>query len=147
MEIILLENVAKCGVKGGVVNVPPGYGQFLIKAGKARVATAKAKVAAEKISKEHAEAVAKYASDVEAAVEKFKGSNLTIKAKASDKGHLFEGIGKDKIAEALSTELGIKIAENALELKQPIKEVGEHSVGITTDAWEGSVTVLVEAEE
>ncbi len=147
MEIILLENVAKCGVKGGVVNVPPGYGQFLIKNGKAKVATAKAKVAAEKISKEHEAAAAKYASDVEAAIEKFKNSKLALKCKASEKGHLFEGLGVDKIAEALTKELGVEIIENMLELKHAIKELGEHTVGVATNSWEGSVTVLVEAEE
>lgn len=146
MEIILLENVAKCGVRGGVVSVAPGYAQFLIKNGKAKVATAKAKVAAEKISKEHAENIAKYASDIEAAVEKFSGNKLTLKAKASEKGHLFEGLGVDKIAEALSKETGVEIPESALELKHPIKEVGEHTIGVATDSWEGNVTVLVEAE-
>ncbi len=146
MEIILLENVTKCGVKGTVANVAPGYAQFLITNGKAKVATAKAKIAAEKITKDTAEAALKYASDVEASVEKFKGSKLTFKEKVSDKGHLFEGIGIDKIASALSKELGVDIADTAIELKQPIKEVGEHIIGITTSSWEGTVTVSIEAE-
>ena len=48
MEIILLDNVAKCGSKGSVVNVAPGYAQFLISSKKAQVATAKTKASVEK---------------------------------------------------------------------------------------------------
>ena len=119
---------------------------YLIKNHKAKVTTAKSKAAAQKLAAESAVAATKYASDIEDAIEKFGDNKLTIKSKTSDKGHLFEGLGALKIAKALSKETGIEIPESALVLKQPIKEIGEHTVGIVVNSWEGALTVLVEAE-
>lgn len=146
IEIILSESVPKLGQKGAVISVAPGYAQFLIKNGKAKVATNKSKVAAQRLIADNEEASIKYVSNIKVAIKKFGDSKLTIKSKASDKGHLFEGLGALKIAKALSKEIGIEIQESALELKQPIKEVGEHTVGITTNSWNGNIVVLVEAK-
>lgn len=146
MEIILLESVAKVGTKGAVVSIAPGHGQFLLKNGKATLATAKSKAAVEKATQDNAAATAKQAKDIENAIEKLGAKGIVIKGKASDKGHLFEGVHQAQIAAELSKATGVNIPESAVELKQAIKEIGEHTVGVATDSWEGTVTVSVEAE-
>ncbi len=146
MEIILLESVAKVGTKGALVKIASGYGQFLIKNGKATLGTAKSKVALEKATKDNIETLAKQAKDIENAIEKIGKDSVVLKSKASDKGHLFEGMSVAKIAETISKKTGVQIPESAIKLENPIKEVGEHKIGIITDSWEGTVTISIEVE-
>jgi len=144
MEIILIQNVAKIGQKGNVVNVTPGYAQFLINSGKAKNATKKAKENAEKTAKANAEKIQKEEDAIKTAIEGFKNDKLTIQAKASEKGHLFEGVSIETISEKLSEKLGIKIETSNIVLEHPLKEVGEHTLTITTSTWNGNVIILIE---
>jgi len=147
MKIILLKDTKKLGQKYAVVDVAPGYGTFLINSGAAEMATpAKIKALEKKAAASQAEKEAKNA-DIEAAVEKLASEPLRITAKANEKGHLFEGITAQKLIETFQAKTGIELPETVLELEAPIKEVGEHKVGVNTDTWEGTLHIKVEPEE
>ncbi len=108
---------------------------FLIPRGLAKLATAaeekkleKQKAVSEKISK-------KREGDLIKSLDKL--TNIQIKAKANEKGHLFAGIGKEEISKALNIS-----AENVI-LSEPIKEVGEREVEITVGKTKKKVKIEI----
>ena len=55
---------------------------------------------------------------------------LEIKAKVNEKGHLFQGIGKKEIAEAIKKAKGAELIEEFIALDKSIKEVGEFDIPV-----------------
>ncbi|MDE6207610.1 MAG: 50S ribosomal protein L9 [Muribaculaceae bacterium] len=126
MKIILKEDVSGLGYKDDVVIVKDGYGRnYLIPTGKAVVATEAAlKVLAEN-QRQRAHKLAKIKADAEALAAQLQGLKLTIGAKTSATGTIFGSVNSIQIAEALE-KLGHNIDRKLIEIKQPVKEVGEY---------------------
>jgi len=146
MKIILLKDIKKVGRKSEVIDSAAGYAQFLIKNGSAELATPTKIAQAKKIADSTQKAREDEGKNIEKAIESLSGSALVIKSKANEQGHLFEGVNSAKISTAIESELKIQIPENYIELSAPLKEVGEHEVGISTDEWEGTLKLSIEAE-
>lgn len=126
MKIILKEDVRGLGYKDDVVEVKDGYGRnYLIPQGKAVVATSSAlKVLAEN-QRQRAHKLAKIKADAEAVAASLADVALTIGAKASATGTIFGSVNNIQIAEALE-KLGHNVDRKLIEIKQPVKEVGEY---------------------
>lgn len=150
MQVILLENIAKLGELGDVVNVKNGYGRnFLIPQGKAVRATEESKKAFEA---RRAELVAQ-AAERKAAAEARKAKMdeievVTIPARAGDEGKLFGSIGPRDLAEAL-TDNGFDIAKSEIRMPNgPLRAVGEYDIAVHFHAEvEGTLHVAVIADE
>lgn len=71
---------------------------------------------------------------------------VTIKEKANDKGHLFEGIHKERVVDEIKKTAGIALDPEYIELPKPLKEVGQFLVQIAAHGKKGKVKVVVEAE-
>ncbi|ODC02479.1 50S ribosomal protein L9 [Terasakiispira papahanaumokuakeensis] len=150
MQVILLENIAKLGELGDVVNVKNGYGRnFLIPQGKAVRATEESKKAFEA---RRAELVAQ-AAERKAAAEARKAKMdeievVTIPARAGDEGKLFGSIGPRDLAEAL-TDNGFEIAKSEIRMPNgPLRAVGEYDITVHFHAEvEGALHVAVIADE
>ena len=131
MKIIMLQDVPKIGRKYEVKEINDGYARnFLIPKKLAEIATpstiAELKKREEKIRLERSmkeEAVVKNLSLVKDVV-------LEIKAKVNEKGHLFQGIGKKEIAEAIKKAKGAELIEEFIALDKSIKEVGEFDIPV-----------------
>jgi large subunit ribosomal protein L9 len=126
MKIILKEDVSGLGYKDDVLEVKDGYGRnFLIPRGKAIVATPSAlKVLAEN-QRQRAHKLAKIKADAEAAAAALEGVTLTIGAKTSATGTIFGSVNAIQISEALE-KLGHNVDRKLIEIKQPVKEVGNY---------------------
>lgn len=126
MKIILKEDVSGLGYKDDVLEVKDGYGRnFLIPSRKAIVATPSAlKVLAEN-QRQRAHKLAKIKADAEAAAAALEGVQLTIGAKTSATGTIFGSVNAIQIAEALE-QLGHNVDRKLIEIKQPVKEVGNY---------------------
>ncbi len=130
VEVILREDVPKLGQAGEVVRVKPGYARnYLIPQGKAIVAT-KAKVhELEHHKRVIAEKVARELKDLRAAKDRLEGLQLEVQAQAGEEGKLFGSVTSVQIAELLA-EKGMEVDRRKIELPEPIKELGDHSVPV-----------------
>jgi large subunit ribosomal protein L9 len=138
MKVILLTDIAKVGRKYDVKDVSSGYAQnYLFPRRLAEIADKSKEAASERLLKE--ELLLKD-------LEKLSKVKVTMAGKANEQGHLFQGIHKDEIAEALQKESNIEIHGDMIELEQPIKAVGEHTITIKAKDNTGSFTLDVVRE-
>jgi len=127
-EVILQEDVPNLGRIGDVVRVKPGYARnFLLPRGLATEANNKnlrmlehqKRVIALKAERDHRSA--------EAAAKGIEGLKLVVKARAGDEGRLFGSVTNLDI-ERLLSERNITIDRRKIQLDEPIKQLGTHSV-------------------
>jgi large subunit ribosomal protein L9 len=143
LEVILTED-SQAGNAGELVRVRPGFARnFLLPKGLAVVANAYhlnqyevRKAELEKVAQDKREKAEKARENLS------DDSTVTIEARAGTSGKLFGAITKDKIAEAVSAQHKLDITKSQVDIKFPIKEVGEYQVTLNLGA-NISTTVLV----
>lgn len=143
MKVILLQDVAKTGRKMEVVEVPNGYAlNQLIPKGLAKPAIPenlkKLKGDLDKAKAERAEIDSVFSEVAEALAEE----KVTVSAEVNEQGHLFAALKSDAIAGALQEKNG-KVTARMIEIREPIKEVGEHTVYLVNGEEKVPVTVEV----
>jgi large subunit ribosomal protein L9 len=131
MKVILIEDVKKLGKKGDIVNAKDGYARnylfprkLAIEANPKNLEMLKASKAQEEKQKE---------KEIKQAQEDAKlltKEPIVITAKAGDKGRLFGSITSMEIASAIEEQTGLKIDKRKIELSEPIKNLGTHSVKV-----------------
>jgi large subunit ribosomal protein L9 len=142
MKVILLERVGKSGHIGDEVTVKDGFARnFLLPQQKALRATEAnrkkfevERVSIEKRNAERREAAAGIASGL-------NGKTVVIIRQAGETGQLYGSVSSRDVADALNAE-GFTVARSQVDLADPIKTVGLHSVPLHLHA-EVAVTVNV----
>jgi large subunit ribosomal protein L9 len=130
VKLILREDVPKLGHAGEVVSVKPGYARnFLLPQGKAALASEAKVNELEHHKRLIAEKVARDLKDLNAARDRLEQLQLEVEAQAGEEGRLFGSVTAIQIAELIG-EKGIEIDRRKIDLAEPIKEVGDHSVPI-----------------
>lgn len=130
MEVILREEIDNLGIRGDVVKVAPGYARnYLIPRKLAVLATSANKkiVAQEREAWLRREAVLKVQAEELAAL--LGKVTLSFEQKAGDTDQLFGSVTSKDIADALQ-QAGFTIDRKKILLAQPIKHLGEHTVGV-----------------
>ena len=147
MKVILQKDVSGLGKMFDLKNVADGYAtNFLFPKGLAVLASAEEQKRIGKI-KATKEAEVKIQENLLLKIlEELKSKTVTIKAKANEKGHLFSGIHARELAAALMKETRLSVPTEAINLKNPIKEVGSHNVEISVGDKKSSFTVEIIAE-
>ena len=64
---------------------------------------------------------------IDSIAEKIKGKKVSIKAKAGSNGKLFGSVTAGNIAEAMESQLGVKIEKKKINLNSDIKNFGSYS--------------------
>jgi len=78
--------------------------------------------------------------------EKLSKLEIKMTKKAGEKGRLFGAITSSEIAEEVN-RLGVNLDKKLIDLKNPIKEVGEHIIDINIyKGIKGQLKVIVDAE-
>lgn len=129
MKVILLQEVKDVGKKDEIIEVSEGYARNYLLPRKIAVEATSVKLLDLKHSKDRESK--KKATELQTAKllgEKIAGLSLTITAKAGENGKLFGAVTTKEIAEQLQKIHGIAIDKRKMELKDPIKSVGEYSV-------------------
>jgi large subunit ribosomal protein L9 len=128
MEVILREDVPTLGIIGEVVKVKPGYARnYLFPHGLAVPADRRnmARLAHEKglieLKKQRERGT------YERMAQSLKGLRLEIVARAGRGGKLFGSVTNIDV-HRLIVEKGLEIDRRRIELKEPIKEIGEFTV-------------------
>lgn len=148
MKVILTQDVAKIGKAGEIKEVADGHARnFLIPQKLAVAATPETIAQAEAIAEQRAKKAEIELQEVEKMAEGMEGFELTISAKTGEEGKLFGSITAEKIAEELSKN-GFKVEKKMVDLKEPIKEIGESSVVVNLPhGLEANITVIVKGEQ
>jgi large subunit ribosomal protein L9 len=131
MQIILLQDVKALGKKGELVNVSDGYARNFILPKKVGLeANAKnlndlklQKAAEEKKQKEILEEAKVLAKDLES-------KTLELKIKTGEGGRTFGSISSKEIAQELKTQYSLDIDKKKLQINDPIKTIGTHTVPV-----------------
>ncbi len=145
MKVILLKDVPKVGQRYDIKDVSEGFAlNMLIPRGLAEVASPKAiaKVEALKLNdltqrKIQDELLLK-------SLEKIKSIVLHIKEKKNEKGHLFAGITKERLAEEIKKQEKVEVLAESIKLSKPLKEAGEHKVLIEILGKKAEFKVVIE---
>ncbi len=130
MEIILREDVQHLGKVGEIVKVKDGYARnYLLPKGLAYPATAanKKKIAyeGERIAKQRVSEK----STAETEATRLAGVQLTFAVKVGEEDKLYGSVTAGDIQRKLE-ELGLHVDKRKIDLHEPIRELGEFSVGI-----------------
>ena len=130
VKLILREDVPKLGHAGEVVSVKPGYARnFLLPQGKAALASEAKVQELEHHRRLIAEKVTRELKDLNAVRDRLEQLQLEVEAQAGEEGRLFGSVTPIQIAELIG-EKGVEIDRRKIDLAEPIKEIGEHSVPI-----------------
>jgi large subunit ribosomal protein L9 len=148
MKVILLKDVPKIGKKLEVKDVKDGYARnFLFPQDLAKPATEEVMKWLEvqkEIVEKKAEESLKSIQDMASSIDEME---VAISVKAGDKDELFEAINAKKIAEKLK-EQGFEIKKEQIDLKDPIKELGEFPIKIKFEHnLEAEITLILTREE
>ena len=131
MKVIYLQDVKGSGKKGEVKNVADAYARnMLLPKGLAVEATPENmnKLEGQKASAQHKTDVEKQAATEAAA--KIKDKKLIIKAKAGSNDRLFGSVTAANIAEALDSQLGVKVDKKKISLSSDIKNFGSYTATV-----------------
>ncbi len=149
MRVVLLKEVPDLGQAGEVKDVADGHARnFLIPRGFAQKATK----GAERLWEEQkASVVRRTASERQEATEtaaKLSGATVVVAARVGEQDRLYGSVTGQQIAEAIKEQTDIEIDRHALELEQPIRDLGTFTVSIKLGhAVEAAISVDVQKEE
>lgn len=131
------------GQRGEIKDVADGYVQnMLIPRGLVEQATPEKLAAHEAAMARETHARALEREKIETTIKSLEGKRVEIGARATEKGGLFKAIGAKDIVLALGKE-GSVVPEEYVQLKKPLKEIGEHTVELTFGDARARVTVVV----
>jgi large subunit ribosomal protein L9 len=130
MEVILKEDVANLGHRGDVVKVADGYGRnFLLPRKLALQATTANKAVIEQMKTAAARRSATEKVQAEELLTKLEPVVLTFTRKSGESGQLFGSVTSADVAADLATR-GFEIDRRKIELKEPLKALGNFDVAI-----------------
>lgn len=130
MEVILLQDVDKLGMRGQVVKVADGYGRnHLLPKKIALAATPQNKKWMEQQRVGFLKMEAKEKADAEDLAKIMEGVSVTVKRKAGEQGTLFGSVTAMDVAEGLASQ-GYNIDKRKIQLETPLKLLGEYDVAV-----------------
>ena len=149
MKVLLLRDHAKLGKAGTIKNVADGYARnFLIPRGLAVLATGGALKQAETIRKAEDKRQAQLTAEAQAVANQLTGTTLIFRTLAGETGKLYGSITAHDITEAIQREKGIEVDKRKVELREPLRTLGTHTVPIRLAAdLAPEVTVVIEPTE
>jgi large subunit ribosomal protein L9 len=131
MEVILLQDVEKLGLRGDVVSVTRGYARnFLIPRKLAETATAAKVAELQKRDSRRTLQEARSDEQAETIAETLRKTVLRFEMKAGPTGALFGSVTPSDIADELWRVRKIRIDRRKIELPEPLKRIGSYLVPI-----------------
>lgn len=124
MKVVLLKDVDKLGEADHAVNVADGYARNFLFPRKLAVVASKTSLAAaqKRLEKLEADMEARRA-ELQAQADSLGAQTITITVDAGENGKLFGSVTAQDIAAQLPS-----LDKKKIELKEPIKNLGEYSV-------------------
>ncbi|KRL38331.1 50S ribosomal protein L9 [Liquorilactobacillus uvarum] len=132
MKVIFVQDVRGKGKRGEVKDIPDGYANFLMKANKAKAATAQAMSQLKAQQRAEEKKDAEILAEAKVLKEKLESGKMVVelKAKAGEDGRLFGSITSKQVAQALVKQYGLKIDKRKMDLPEPIKVLGYTNIPV-----------------
>jgi large subunit ribosomal protein L9 len=130
MEVILLQDMDKLGIRGQIVQVADGYGRnYLLPKKIAVQATPQNRKWVEQQRVRFLKQTAKEKGEAEELTQLLAEVELRFTRKSGEQGQLFGSVTAIDVAEGLAAK-GFNIDRRKIELEQPIKLLGEYDVPV-----------------
>jgi len=133
MQVIFLKNQPGVGKRGEVKNVADGYALNFLLPQKIALPATPANVKTYSVSSDSQALFGATAKAVAQSLEKLavaiRGVTLNFAEKADNKGTLFAGISRDRLAEELAKS-GAAVKSKQIDLEEPIKKLGDFKVAV-----------------
>ncbi|MEG3614094.1 MULTISPECIES: 50S ribosomal protein L9 [Isoptericola] len=130
-KLILTHEVTGLGEPGDVVEVKDGYARnYLVPRSLATPWTKGAESQISAIRKARKAREIATREDAQAAAESIQSRTYTVEAHAGESGRLFGAVTTADIAAAVKAAGGPSVDKRKIEIGQPIKSLGEHTVSI-----------------
>ncbi|MDE1919487.1 MAG: 50S ribosomal protein L9 [Patescibacteria group bacterium] len=147
MKVILLKDVKGIGRAHEAVNASDGHAlNFLIPKKLAVAATPSAVKEAEQRRKQAADRAALDTALLAQNIATLAEARIVIKAKANEKGHLYDAVGEPEIRKAAKEQAHVDLSDDAIRLEKPIKECGIFDVPVAGAGTFGKFSITIEAE-
>ena len=131
MKVILTTNIKKLGKIGDLVDVKNGYARnFLFPNNMALRDSKKNLEYYNNIKEEIKNKEEKKLEEAKSIIEKIKNLNVEFSKEADEKDQLYGSISKKEILD-LFKENEIVIHSDDIEMKNPIRTLGEHEISVT----------------
>ncbi|OYN84101.1 50S ribosomal protein L9 [Parenemella sanctibonifatiensis] len=131
MKLILTAAVEKLGLAGDVVEVKDGYGRnFLLPQGYAIAWTRGAEKQIEGIKRARDAREVRDAEHAQELRDQLEDLSVSITARVSESGQLFGAITANDVVQAVRKAGGPALDRRSIEFSKPVKNTGEHVVGI-----------------
>jgi len=131
MKVILKADVKSLGKKGKICEVSDGYARnFLIPRGLALEASdgnLQDLAHKQKLEEQRRQREKQAAADLAKTIEAL---DIVIKVKVGEKGRLFGSVTNKEIAEVLEKQYKLKLDKRKIEVKEPIKALGQFEIAI-----------------
>lgn len=148
MKVILTTDVPKLGKQGDVVQVSDGYARnYLLPRNMAIEASAARLQELEQKNQQLEKRRKKEEQMAQSIKEQIEGQTFVVKVKSGESGKLFGAVTSKEIADAIKARYKVDIDKKRIEIKEPIKQLGEYPVRIRLHQKAiADVTVRVEEE-
>lgn len=147
MKVILMKDIKGVGRKHDTVDMADGHAlNYLIPKHFAVSATPAAKKEAELRRKQVVDRSALDAALLAQNISALMEARIVIKAKANEKGHLYDAIGEPEIRQAAKEQAHVDLSDDAIKLEKPLKEIGTFDVPVAAAGAFGKFSITIEAE-
>ncbi|WP_017624959.1 50S ribosomal protein L9 [Nocardiopsis chromatogenes] len=144
MKLILTHEVDGLGAPGDVVEVKDGYGRnYLLPRGVAIRWTRGGQKQIDSIRRARQARDIRTLEEAEQVAERLRSLRVELGRRAGDGGRLFGSVNAADVAEAVTAAGGPQVDKRRIEIRNPIKSVGEHKVRIRLHP-EVSATIALE---
>lgn len=131
VKIILRQSVPNLGEPGDVKDVTPGYFRNFLQPRGMAVEASKSQIAALHATSSAREGqLVKSRERTNSVVDRLGDVTLLIPVKVGEQGRIYGSVTNRDLAEALQTQANIEVDRHRIELREPLKSIGVHSVPI-----------------
>ena len=131
MKVMLTKDVENVGRAGDVKDVADGYGRnFLLPRRLAVPARAGVEDEARKIRDAASRREAKDRDEAQALAEEIGNKTVVVRLRVGAEDKAFGSVTNADIASALKAQHQVEIDRHKIDLKEPIKQLGEHQVAL-----------------
>jgi len=129
LKVMLIKDVQNVGLAGDVKEVADGYGRnFLIPRRMAVLAGRGAEAEARRLREATAKREAKERDDAQELADTIDNKTVVVRLKVGAEDKVFGAITNDDIATALRLQHQVDVDRRKIEVKDPLKQLGEHQV-------------------
>jgi large subunit ribosomal protein L9 len=129
LKVMLTKDIENVGTAGEIKDVADGYGRnFLIPRKLAVVAGKGVEAEAKRIQQAGARREAKERDEAQALAERIGNKTVVVRLKVGGEDKVFGAITNEDIAVALRQQQQVDVDRRKIDLREPIKQLGEHVV-------------------